>query len=92
MEINKQNEIFTLTDSTIDFEINGTISHNVDGALNIHFNITNHLGDFIGECHYDKYDSVGMVNFQINCSEAYRQTVTDYMNTVIIQMKNKEII
>lgn len=83
MEITKQNETFNLKDSTEMFEINGNVSRDVSGSINIHFSINKSNGEHIGDCHYNKYSENSNINFGVNCSEANRDEVTEYADGIV---------
>lgn len=83
MEITKQNENFTLTETTEVYEIRGSISRDSAGSLNIHFSINKLDGDYIGDAHYNSYVENDHVNFGVTCSEEIREEITACADTVI---------
>lgn len=83
MEIVKNSESFNLKDTTELFEMDGCVNQDVSGSLNIHFNITFNNGEFMGDCYYNKYKESNTINFNLNCSEEHRDTLTTYANSVI---------
>lgn len=83
MEILRQSENFTLSNINEIFELTGNISRDVNGALNIHFNVHNNSGEHIGDGHYNKYNESSNINFSINCSEEIRKELTEYAETTI---------
>lgn len=83
MKIAKQNETFNLTDTTEVFEMYGSASQDVNGSLNINFQINKVGGDYLGDCHYNRYAESANVNFGLNCSEENRAEFTAYADSVI---------
>lgn len=83
MEIIKNNESFSLKDSNGTYETNGSISRDISGSLNIHFNVNTLEGERVGDGHYNKYGENGEVNFGINCAEAKRDELSAYADTLI---------
>ena len=83
MEITKQNENFTLTETTEVYEIRGNISRDSAGSLNIHLNISTLDGGHVGDAHYNSYVENDRVNFGVTCSEEIREEVTACADTVI---------
>ena len=83
MEIVKQNESFTLKDSNEVYEMSGSASRDVSGSLNLHINVSTVNGERVGDCHYNKYGESSDVNFGVNCSEANRDELTAYADTVV---------
>ena len=83
IEITKQNENFTLTETTDLYEIKGNVSRDAAGSLNLYFNINTLEGNYIGDCHYSVYAENNTVNFGVNCSEVNREQVTTYADAVI---------
>lgn len=83
MEIIKQSESFNLKDNNGTFEMSGTVSREVSGSINIHFNVNRLSGEYVGDCHYNKYGEDSKVNFGINCNEEVRDELTSYTDTVI---------
>lgn len=60
MEIVKQNESFNVKDTNGTFEMNGSVSRDVSGSLNLHFNVSRVGGEHVGDCHY-KYKVVAIL-------------------------------
>lgn len=83
MEIIKQNESFTLKETTEQYEMSGSVSREVSGSLNMHFNVNSVNGERVGDCHYNKYGEAGDVNFGVNCSEENRDALTAYADSVV---------
>lgn len=83
MEIIKQSESFNLKDNTETLEMSGSISREVSGSINIHFNVTKVGGERVGDCHYNKYGEAGESNFSVNCSEENRDELMNYADSVI---------
>lgn len=83
MEIIKQNESFTLKDTTETFEMIGSANREVSGSLNLHFNVNKVGGERVGEGHYNKYGETSDVNFGVNCSEENRDELLAYADTVV---------
>lgn len=83
MEIIKQTESFLLKDATSAYEINGHITRETTGVMNIHFSINNLDGKHIGDCHYNTSVDNDIINFGVNCSEDVRDAVTACADTVI---------
>lgn len=88
MEITKQNENFTLTETTEVYEIRGSISRDGAGSLNIHFNISKLDGDHVGDAHYNSYAENDRVNFGVTCAEEIREEITACADTVIDSVIN----
>ena len=83
MNITKLTENFSLIESTDAFEMNGNITRESNGNLNVYFTMARPGGDVVGDCHYNKYGENTNVNFGVNCPEANRDEVTAYADTVI---------
>ena len=83
MEIIKNNESFSLKDNNGTYEMSGSLSRDVSGSLNIHFNVNTLDGERVGDGHYNKYGENGEVNFGINCVEDKRDALTAYADTVV---------
>ena len=83
MDIVKQNETFLLTDSTEAFTMNGSVTYEVSGGLNIQFNLINLEGEYIVNCSYYKYVDNDKANFNISAPEERRAEFTAYADTVI---------
>lgn len=83
MEIIKNNESFSLKDNNDTYEMSGSLSRDVSGSLNIHFNVNTLDGERVGDGHYNKYGESGEVNFGVNCTEAKRDALTAYADTVV---------
>ena len=83
MEIVKQNESFNVKDANDTFEMNGSISREVSGSLNLYFNVSRVGGEHVGDCHYNKYGENSNVNFGVNCAEENRDELTAYADTVV---------
>lgn len=83
MEITKQTENFTLKDTTDVYEINGHITRENNGAMNVHFNITKLDGEHIGDCYYNLSGENNKTNFGVSCDEVLREEVTVCADTVV---------
>ena len=83
MNITKQNETFNLTDATEVFEMRGSASQDVNGSVNINFQVNKVGGDYLGDCHYNKYAESTNVNFSLNCPEEDRDEFAAYADSVI---------
>lgn len=83
MEILKQNETFTLKDTTDVYEMNGNVSRDFMGTLNVNFSVTNLEGERVGDCYYNKYTDADTIHFDINCPESNRKALTAYAESVI---------
>jgi hypothetical protein len=83
MQIVKQNETFNFKDTTELYEIAGNVSKDLNGSLNIHFTINKIGGEYLGDCHYNKYNEANNVNFGVNCAEEHRDALIEYADTVI---------
>lgn len=83
MKLTKQNETFNLTDTTEVFEMHGTASQDVNGSLNINFSVNKVGGEYLGDCHYNKYAESANVNFGFNCAEENRDEFVAYADSVI---------
>lgn len=83
MEITKQNESFSLTDTTDVYSVNGNISKDVNGTLNVWLNVNTLEGERVGDCNYNKYQENSDVNFGLNCREEVREELAAYANTAI---------
>ena len=83
MKIVKQNETFNLTDATELYETSGTVTYEANGSISVHFNVRDNGGNYIGDGHYSKYGDEGQINFGVNCSEANREAITAYADSVI---------
>ena len=70
------------------FELNGTVNRDINGAMNIHFNIRNNSGEHLGDGHYNKYNESRNVNFSISCSEEVRKELTEYAEITIEEVLN----
>lgn len=83
MEITKQNETFTLTETTDVYEIKGNISRDNNGSLNVHFSFNKIDGEFVGDGHYSKYADNERVNFGVNCPEEIREEIAECADLVV---------
>lgn len=83
MKITKQNETFNLSDTTDVFEMNGSVSYEVTGTLNLHIHVNKVGGENVGDCHYNRYGESSNVNFGLNCSEENRDAFAAYADTII---------
>lgn len=83
MEILKQNETFTLKDTTEVYEMNGNVSRDFMGTLNVNFSVTNLEGERVGDCYYNKYTDADVIHFNINCPENNRKELTAYAESVV---------
>lgn len=83
MDIVKHNETFLLTDSTEAFTMNGSVTYEVSGGLNIQCNLINPEGEYIGNCSYYKYVDNDKAHFNINAPEERRAEFAAYADTVI---------
>ena len=83
MEIIRQNETFTIKDTTDMYEMSGSVSKEVNGSFHIHFSVNNTKGIRIGDSHYDKYADNENVNFGVNCAENVREELTVYSDSVV---------
>ncbi len=83
MKITKQNETFSLADTTDVFEMRGSASHDVTGSLNINFSVNKVGGEYLGDCNYSKYAESTNVNLGMNCPEEVREEFTTYADSVI---------
>lgn len=83
MEIIKQNESFSLKDTNGLLVMTGSANREVSGSLNIHFNVSKGEEERVGDCHYNQYGENGEINFGVNCSEANRDELTAYADTII---------
>ena len=83
MEISKRNDSFNLTDSTDAYSASGDISRDVEGTLNIHFNVNRVDGAYLGDCSYSKYPSSTTAHFSISCSDSDRLEHLSYSTTLV---------
>ena len=83
MEIVKQNETFTLKETTEAYEMTGTTNREISGAINVSINVNRIGGERVGDCYYTKYAEMGNVNFNVSSSEENREELIAYANTVI---------
>lgn len=83
MEIVKQNESFSLKDTNETYEMTGNVSHDINGAINLHINVNKVGGEYVGDCSYNKYGEGSSVNFSVNCSEDNRDDLMKYADTVV---------
>ena len=83
MEITRQNETFNLKETTEVYEMNGGVSRETSGSLNVYFTVNNLEGMLIGDCTYSKYSESDNVHFSVNCSEENREALSTYADTVI---------
>lgn len=83
MEISKLNDIFNLTDTTDAYITTGDINKDVEGTLNIHFNVTRVDGTYLGDCSYSKYPSSNTAYFSISCSDSDRSEHLSYSTTLV---------
>lgn len=88
MQITKQNETFNFKDTTDLYETTGNINREETGSLNIHFTVNKIGGDYLGDCHYNKYSDNGNVNFGVNTAEEHRDELTTYADSVIDYLLN----
>lgn len=83
MEISKLNDIFNLTDTTDAYNTTGNISKDVEGTLNIQFNVNRVDGTYLGDCSYSKYPSSPIAHFSISCSDSDRSEHLSYSITLV---------
>ena len=83
MEITKQNETFNLKETTDVYEMNGTVSREALGGMNMNINVSRIGGDRLGDCFYNRYSDNANVHFSMNCSEENRIELATYATTVI---------
>lgn len=83
MEISKLNDIFNLTDTTDAYNTTGNISRDVEGTLNIQFNVNRVDGTYLGDCSYSKYPSSPIAHFSISCSDSDRLEHLSYSTTLV---------
>lgn len=83
MEITKQNESFSLTDTTDVYSVNGNISKDVNGTLNVWLTVNTLEGERVGDCSYHQHSENSDVNFGLNCREEVREELVAYANTAI---------
>lgn len=83
MKITKQNETFSLVDTTDVFEMRGSASQDVNGSLYINFSVNKVGGEYLGDCNYNKYADAPNVNLGVNCPEEAREEFTTYADSVI---------
>lgn len=83
MEISKLNDIFNLTDTTDAYNTTGNISRDVEGTLNIQFNVNRVDGTYLGDCSYSKYPSSTTAHFSISCSDSDRLEHLSYSTTLV---------
>lgn len=83
MEIIKISETFNLTDSLSNgWEVNGTVSSEVSGNIQINASLTAKEGEIVGNIHYYK-PSMGNVNVHYDVAEENRDAVSEYADTLI---------
>ena len=83
MDIIKQNEGFTLSDASAEFEANGNIIRETSGTLHINFIINKIGGDYVGDCNYNKYVGNDVMNFNVRCPEDEGSKVISYASTLV---------
>lgn len=83
MKITRQSESFGLTDANELYTCSGNISRESSGTLSIYFNINKVDGDYIGDCHYNKYVDNNNINFGVNCPDEMREDIMEYANSLI---------
>lgn len=83
MEISKLNDIFNLTDTTDAYIATGNINKDVEGTLNIQFNVNRVDGTYLGDCSYSKYPSSTTAYFSISCSDSDRLEHLSYSATLV---------
>lgn len=83
MEIIKISETFSLTDSLPNgWEVNGTVSSEVSGNIQINASLTVKEGEMVGSINYYK-PSMGNVNVHYDVAEENRDAVSEYADTLI---------
>ena len=83
MEIIKISETFSLTDSLPNgWKVNGTVSSEVSGNIQINASLTVKEGEMVGSINYYK-PSMGNVNVHYDVAEENRDTVSEYADTLI---------
>lgn len=78
MEIIKQTENFTLTETTDAYKSAGSITNSASGQLNVHFTINKVEGDYLGDCYYNRQSETNAASFSISCPEENRAELTTY--------------
>lgn len=83
MEIIRQNETFTLKETTDAYEMNGTANRETSGVLSININVARVGGESVGNCYYNKYSDNDNVHFSLTCAEVVREELAAYADSVI---------
>ena len=88
MDIVKQSESFVLTDTTDVFDCKCEFNSNVDGNVNIHLNVHDLNGNYIGNVDYSLYSQSNQIHLGVNCVKKDQPTLIEYANTVVDAVMN----
>lgn len=88
MDINKKSEMFSFTDANDLFKLTGEFTNEVNGVLNITFQVNNLENAYVGSGNYCKHNEGNSVNFNLNCSEESREAIINSVNELILNILN----
>lgn len=86
MDINKKSEIFSFADANDLFKLTGEFTNEVNGVLNITFQVNNLEDAYVGNGNYCKYSEGNSVSFNLNCSEESREAIINSVNELILNI------
>ena len=72
MDINKKSEMFSFVDANDLFKFTGEFTNEVNGVLNIDFQVNNPENSYVCSDNYCKYSELNFVNFNLNCFKKHR--------------------
>lgn len=88
MDITKKSETFSFVDTDDMYKITGDFTNDVNGTLNINFQVYTAEDNNIGSGNYYQYNAKDNVNFNINCPELDRENIVSSVNSVINNLLN----
>lgn len=83
MNIVKQNETFSLEETTELYQTSGNLIKDASGTFSIHFHVSRIDGTHLGDCDYNRYSDNTNVSFSMRCAEEVREEFTTYADGVV---------
>ena len=80
--------MFSFIDANDLFKLTGEFTNEVNGVLNITFQVNNLEDAYVDNGNYCKYSEGTSVNFNLNCSEESRASIINSVNELILNILN----
>jgi hypothetical protein len=88
MDINKKSETFSFVSIDNEYKFKGEFTYDVNGLLNINFQVYNLNDANIGNGNYYRYNNTDNVNFNFNCPEELRELFNTQANSIVNEILN----